>query len=156
MTTLGSLGLGLVAATLLALSAACSTDKDDNQGTGLGTGGSPAAGGNPAGGGIAGSTAGGVAGSGGASGSQFLPDAQAICQTILTLRCSNDQASTCASIWAGLADVVPSGCAVQQKALYDCLAVSQASDFLCSDSGFGTSKPGVCQTERDELGLCTD
>jgi hypothetical protein len=142
----------LVTAILLAAGAACSSDKDDNQGTGPGTGGSPAAGGTSAGGGAAGSSAGGVAG----NGSQFQADAEAICAAILTLNCSNDQASTCVSSWITPADVQTlAGCGTQEKALYDCLALLPARDFMCSDNGFATFKPGVCQTEQADLGDCT-
>jgi hypothetical protein len=153
MRALGSLGLGLVTAILLVAGAACSSD--DNKPSNSAAAGSSAVGGSPAGGGVAGSTAGGVPGSGGATGSQFLPAAQAICTKLLTLNCPNDQQSTCATTWAGLAELAPSGCGAQQKAFYDCLALLPPSDFLCSDNGYGTYMPGVCTTQQDELGVCT-
>jgi hypothetical protein len=136
--------MGLAMIMLLGSAAACGSDDDDTGGAGpTGTGGSGT-------GGSGGTTAGGSAAI------DFRPDSQAICLTVLTLNCPNDQASTCVDLWNEKADFkAQSGCGVVEKELWDCLAARLASDFVCDGStGTGTPKIDTCGTEQVSADSC--
>jgi hypothetical protein len=156
---LATIGSGMVAAALIVIGGGCSGTDSGTAGT-AGGGGVSATGGSSVGGNNSSGRSGGGGGAGGAGGaatSPFQAASQTICTTTSSLNCPNDLSlAACTSAMAGAADLaVEMGCsAAVVKALYDCWAASQATDWACDSNGQFAAKSGVCSAEQAAADAC--